>query len=111
MKSENIRDRISRKRQRLLLLMIPGFLCFFGGMILAERTLWLLAIGFVGFFSMFALVLFMLFAVRCPNCGGNLGYAVAWPVKWDHSVSEKIRFCPFCGVSMDKEMKDICSNK
>ena len=111
MKTENIRDSISRKRRRLFFLLIPSFLCFVGGMILAERTSWLLIVGFLGFCSMLALVFAMLFAIRCPNCGGNLGYAVAWPATWDYSVSPNVRFCPFCGISMDKDIQEIGSNQ
>ena len=92
-------------------MMIPGLLCFAGGVILGDRTVWFMVVGMIGFFSMFTLVFALLFAIRCPCCGSNLGYAIQWPAKWDYSVSEKIQFCPFCGVSMDEEMKEKGSNQ
>ena len=108
---ERIRDKISRKRRSLMLLMLPGIVCFAGGMILGEQTAGLfLAVGLAGFFCMFAVVLLMLFAIRCPRCGGNLGYAVAWPTTWNYSVSPEIRFCQFCGVDLDTDMKEISPN-
>lgn len=50
----------------------------------------------------FALFMFMcfysIFGIRCPKCKGVLGYAITWPLgKW-LNISEKIKFCPFCGV-------------
>ena len=81
-------------------------------MIFGALTSWLLMIvGVIGFFSMFVLIFVVPFTIRCPNCGGNLSFAVEWPATWNYSVSDKIRFCQFCGVDLDKDMKEISSNQ
>jgi len=62
----------------------------------------LIVVCFLGFL---ACVLYMLYAIRCPNCRSNLGYAVYWPPSW--GVSDRIKFCPFCGIRMDTDEQDI----
>lgn len=64
------------------------------------------ALAFLGFAGC---VLLMLLALRCPNCRNNLGYAVQWPVSW--GVSDRIKYCPFCGVSLDALEEDILTDE
>jgi len=81
-------------------------------LISARRMAYALIIGIVttivtvllGFISAMVYVLGLLFYVRCPSCKGNLGYALSWPVTWVLSVSKEIKFCQFCGTSLDKEI-------
>ncbi|MFH1092749.1 MAG: hypothetical protein V1739_01180 [Candidatus Omnitrophota bacterium] len=56
-------------------------------------------------FALFMIMCFYaIFGIRCPQCRGILGYAVSWPMgKW-LNISEKIKFCPFCGVNLDSEI-------
>jgi len=57
-------------------------------------------------FPVAAIVLLGLqFSIRCPACGGILGFALNWPITWDFSVSKEIKFCQRCGVSLDKEIE------
>ena len=102
---KTIRDELSRKRKRLFLGILAAFVCYAAGMIATEISKWFLILGLGGFSAALAFVLCLMFVVRCPSCGGNLGYALCWPSKWNYSVSEKIKFCQFCGVSFDKEME------
>jgi len=102
---KTIRDEFSRKRKRLFLGVLGAFVCYAIGMSAAGTSKWFLILGLEGLFTALALVLCLVFVVRCPSCGGSLGYALSWPFKWDYSVSEKIKFCQFCGVSLDKEIE------
>jgi len=61
--------------------------------------------GFIGFIVAMGLTVSLLFFVRCPSCKNNLGYALSWPTTWDLKVSDKIKFCQFCGVNLDKEIE------
>ena len=101
----SIRDALSRKRRRLMLWFLLGLACCAAGFVAARFEPWFAVVSIAGFIFMFLIVLLLNFAIRCPACGGNVGYAITWPTTWDMSVSEKVRFCPFCGVSMDKEIK------
>jgi hypothetical protein len=105
-----IRDRLTRKRRRLFLLLISVILCFFGGAHLTEGSGWSIILSILGFIFIFPIFLVMRFAIRCPNCHGNLGYTIAWPPTWDCSVSQEVRCCPFCGISMDKDIQEISSS-
>jgi len=40
--------------------------------------------------------------IRCPNCHGPLCHALNWPPKGLFGISPRIRFCLFCGVSLEK---------
>jgi hypothetical protein len=104
---ETIRQRLSRKRQRLYFGTVIGVPCFIVGLALfaVNLNLWFLALGLTGFASMILLSVVYMFRVRCPACGSNLGYAVSWPATLTLSISEKIKFCQFCGVSLDAEAK------
>ena len=103
---KTIRDRLTKKRKRLMLWMIPGYFCFVVGMPATNITPWFLILGLAGVAFVFVISLILIFGIRCPNCGGNLSYALTWPATWDFSVSKKIKFCPFCGVSLDKEFEN-----
>jgi hypothetical protein len=67
----------------------------------------LLAVMFLGFF---ATVLMMMFRLRCSNCGNNLSYAIQWPPTW-FGISPTIKYCPFCGISLDTEEDDVLLNR
>ncbi len=46
----------------------------------------------------------------CPFCGGNLAAAInigtwSWKIKWELGISSQIKFCQYCGVSLDKEIE------
>lgn len=59
-------------------------------------------------FALFMLSCLYLFCgIRCPKCKGALGYAICWPYgKW-LNISEKIKFCPFCGIELDSEIEKL----
>jgi rRNA maturation endonuclease Nob1 len=49
----------------------------------------------------------MQFGIRCPRCKSRLGYMVAYSVDvFKFALAKKFKFCPFCGVDLDIEVKD-----
>jgi hypothetical protein len=78
---------------------------FVGGMSLGTISKAFIIVGFIGFAGAGIAVLGLLFWLRCPSCGENLGYALSWPMTWNLSISKRIRFCQFCGVNLDKEVQ------
>ena len=85
--------------------MFIAFVVFAVGMTLGTENKAFIAFGLIGFIAAMGCTLGLLFFVRCPSCGGNLGYALSWPTTLDLSVSKKIKFCQFCGISLDKEIE------
>lgn len=100
-----IRNNLTRKRQWLYIAALVAVAVFAGGMKTGMKIEAFLIIGLLGFIALMGCVAALLFMVRCPVCGGNLGYALSWPATWNLSVSEQIKFCQFCGVSLDKEIE------
>ena len=91
--------------------MLIAFVVFAAGMTLGTNNKAFILIGLIGFVAVMAAVLALLFSMRCPLCNGNLGYALSWPATWDMSVSKQIKYCQFCGVSLDKEISQIINRK
>ena len=101
-----IREKLNRTRKKIFFLGFISWILFAAGIVLLALQkndefpiLILIPFGlfmFMCFYSMFG--------IRCPKCKGMLGYALSWPVgKW-FSISEKIKFCQFCGVAFDSEI-------
>ncbi len=61
-------------------------------------------VGFAG------CVLFMVFGLRCPNCKNNLGYTLSAP-SMGLGISNKLKYCPYCGVKLDTDMTYLPDNK
>ncbi len=67
-------------------------------------------IPFVGFGVALIAIFYAQFAVKCPSCRSNWGYIALYkgfefsnPFKI-FSISKKIRYCPFCGIDIDKDI-------
>jgi len=113
-KMETIRTRLSRKKRQLVITMLLGFLILLVGMICAVigitliDWIWVFIIvsgGLIAVISNFLLW----FRMPCPLCGGNLGGAIntpgwSWKIKWKLEIPSQIKFCQYCGVSLDKEI-------
>jgi len=100
-----IRERISRRKRKAGLAAYGGFALFALGLFLdgSGRTWLIMAIpGIVVFVGA---TLYLQFFVRCPACGGAIGYATSYSSS-PLSVSRKIRFCPFCGINLDSELDE-----
>jgi apolipoprotein N-acyltransferase len=66
----------------------------------------LVPVAIIAFIGFLGCILFLFFALRCPNCRGNMGYTIQWPPSmW--GVSERIKYCPFCAIELDTDEKDL----
>jgi hypothetical protein len=107
---ETIRTKLSRRRRKLALTMVLGFLILVAGMIgiILSQWFWVLIIG-GGLIIMIPSVI-LWYNMPCPSCGGNLGHAInwidwsSWKPNWKAGIPERIKFCQYCGVSLDKQI-------
>lgn len=99
-----IRRSLERIRSRQFYLAGAGFLIFLVGSLAGAADESYLVLGLAGFFAFAAGILVVLFGLRCPRCGGILGYAFSWPPGTLLRISPRIRFCQYCGVDLDAEL-------
>jgi hypothetical protein len=106
---ETIRTKLSRKKKKLVFTGFFGFLILIAGMIgiIVNQWFWVLLIA--GGFIIVIANSVLWFKLSCPLCGGNLGGAIntpswSWKIDWKLGVSSQIKFCQYCGVSLDKEI-------
>ncbi len=67
-------------------------------------------ISFVGIGAAMVAIIYAQFGIKCPHCNNSWGYIAMYkgfefnnPFKI-FTVSKKIKYCPFCGVDIDKEL-------
>ena len=67
-------------------------------------------ISFVGFGAAFIAIFYAQIGIKCPSCRNSWGYIAMYkgfefsnPFKI-FRISKKIRYCPFCGIDIDKEI-------
>ena len=99
----SIRDAIVRQQRRGMLISLAGFALIVLGIVWGGGQHPWLTLVIPGFVAFAAGAVHQLFLIRCPSCRGALGFAMSHPSS-PFSVSPKIRFCPFCGVSLDTEL-------
>lgn len=97
-----IRESLSRRKRTAAIIMYVGFVLFGVAGILSvynERFAFLIPIALLP--SMAAGV-YMLYGIRCPHCRGWIASIIAYSGS-PFRLSPKLRFCPFCGVSLDDQ--------
>lgn len=99
-----IRDALTRKKRNATVIAYAGLVIFALGMAISAGEGPWLVVGVIGFALFCAGTLYLFFFLKCPACGGRIGYTVSYP-SGPFSVSRKIRYCPFCGVSLDSEVE------
>jgi len=108
---ETIRTRLSSKRRKLVITMMFGGLILFAGMIATALSQWYWVLIVVGGLIIMIPNFILWFKMPCPSCGGNLGHAInwvdwsTWKPNWKVAIPECIKFCQYCGVSLDKEIE------
>ncbi len=102
---------IDKRLRKTMMAMFGGFAVFFIGMIV---HFWTNASGppipsLVGFGVSFVSIIYALLGIRCPHCKTILGYIAMYKGVFIpdsiFSMSKKIKYCPFCGVSFDTEIE------
>jgi hypothetical protein len=96
-----IRESLNQKRRRLFYFALPLWALF--AFAAATDRPWLVIPTFMGFM---AAVIYQFYGFRCPLCGGNLGVALGHPGNV-FTFGKKVRFCPFCSVDLDSEIKKL----
>lgn len=103
-----IREKLNQTRKKMFLLSFTFWVLIIAGLVystIQKNDLFpiLILIPFILFIFTCS---YSLFGIRCPKCKGVLGYALAWPLGKRLNISEKIKFCPFCGVDFDSEIEN-----
>ena len=100
-----IRDKLTRARRKAGIAAIIGwFVCLIGMVLTVFRGQLFLLVFIPGAIVFAAGVLYALLGMRCPQCGGRLGWAIAYPTRSFFKMPDTIKFCPFCGVELDSEL-------
>jgi len=72
-------------------------------MILSYKSTGLPILPFAGFAVFVGSMVYLFWAIRCPCCKNRLTPIMSYGSPF--SVSKKIKYCPFCGIDMDTELK------
>lgn len=91
-----------KKRIANTILLLGLALGVFGSIIKPDKFPLFPLVGFLIPFFVFGL---LFFKMKCPNCKNNIGYVVMY-YGGPFALSKKVKFCPFCGVDIDKELMD-----
>ena len=82
---------------------IPGFVLFMTCIPGGNTYPWLIALGLFGFALFGAAILYAMFSGRCVHCRRWLGRVFSQSGGSPFSISADLRFCPYCGASIDDE--------
>ena len=98
-----MRQKLSRRMRIPFVMMLVGLALLAVGFVAAapggRPEMMVLLPGIALFFG--ASVWLQLFALRCTACFGNCGLVILQQFSW-MKVSEAVKFCPFCGISLDE---------
>lgn len=105
---KTLREEIARQKrlaEKLQLAALGFFLLGFAPRVLlgfVDRAGldWIVMLSFVGFMLCILGSFFVLYGIRCPGCGGRIGYVLNAQGHF-FGVSKKLRYCPYCGADMD----------
>ena len=86
--------------------MIVGYsgLTFFAlGMMLSDISTTLPIFPFAGFAIFAVSMVYLFWRIRCPRCRHLLTPIMSYGSPL--AISKEIKFCPFCGIDIDTELK------
>jgi len=99
------RERINKTRGRSVLIALTGFLIAFGAVIAQDTSRELaMALGFVGFALFGGAIIYAIFTGRCVHCQQWVGMLLSKDPD-EISVPQEMRFCPYCGKSLDEDAR------
>jgi hypothetical protein len=104
-----IRQMINEKLRKIMIVILSGILISISG--IAINVVTDVKMASIVFIIGFAIVIFALFYayffMYCPNCRAVIGYIVMYKVPFMRTsiltMSKAVKFCPFCGISIDVE--------
>ena len=99
-----IREYLGQKRRRTTIAAFGGFAVFAAALVYSDLRTGPSPLVWVGLALFGGAVVYQMYAIRCPRCGGNLGMPLSYaggPFK----LSPKVRFCLYCGVQFDDSLE------
>lgn len=99
-----IRDVINKKKRRGILISYGGFAIMLAEFVRAALTDTAPVFALLAFPFFIGGMLYSMFWVICPSCKGTMGFMAMYS-GGPFSISKKFRFCPYCGVDLDSEVK------
>jgi len=104
MRTMNIREMINTQKRKAVIALSSGMALFAISLIISMVYTIMFSVALIGFAIAMGAITFLDFGISCPECRGRIGCAVNYPGS-PLAISSKIRFCPFCGVSLDSSLK------
>ncbi len=104
MRTMKIREIINTQKRKAVIAMVSGMAVFLVSLIISPDYTVMSYVALAGFAVAMGAITFLELGLSCPQCRGRIGCAVNYPGR-PLAVSSKIRFCPFCGVSLDSRLK------
>ena len=102
----NIRDHLNRRIIPTYVTMVCCFALFLGGGIMTSGNPTLRPLLFIGLVGFAGCIIFLCYGIKCPKCHNPLGQLSYIPRGGYFRLSQRLCFCPFCGVSLDAKVND-----
>jgi hypothetical protein len=97
-----IRTEINKKTRKSMIIGYLGFAIFASSLIISNKADNILFITGIGFAIFLVSILYTLFGIKCIKCNKSIGYITNYSGN-PFAISNKIQYCPFCGVNIDTE--------
>jgi len=104
MKTMKIREMINTQKRKAVIAVSSGMAVFAVSFLISTVYAIMFPVALIGFAVALGGITFLEFGLSCPECRSRIGYAVNYPGR-PFAVSPKIRYCPFCGVTLDSYPK------
>jgi hypothetical protein len=106
-----IRVFLTSRFRKLMFFGILAWICA-AGLTLSEASRLVPAwITTIPIFCFAAVVLLVLFWIRCPRCGGRMGQLAGFLNAKERFFQRRINFCPYCGVNFDEPCSAGSNNR
>ena len=99
-----IREIIDTQKRKATIAVFSGMAIFTISLFMSSAYAVMSYMALIGFATAMGAITFLEFGLSCPHCRARIGCALNYPGR-PLAVSSKIRFCPFCGVSLDSGIR------
>ena len=96
---------INRAKRRAVIIFLSGLAAWTMFAYLSTTHRVFIPFGVLGFAGFIGGIFYLYWGIRCPNCRGSLG-SVTVHHGGPFSISDEIRFCPFCGIALDSQSRN-----